>query len=251
MSLDINDLIVGESTANGCFFGGAGDDTLFGNRGQDTLLGYAGNDLLIGGDGNDCLSGGNDNDTLYGDNGNDTLNGEAGNDKLFGGKGNDTLSGGEGSDLLNGGEGTNSLSGSSGNDTYLFTQGATNTTINENTFGFNLFGRWIGQNGGNDTVKFGEGITKEDISFLMKGNDLLLQYGDSEFITIQNQNNEGNRIEKMELNDGSYLTNTDMDKIIQQLSAYSKDHGFHLTNNTLIQNNQALMNIVASGWHTL
>lgn len=246
-----NDLIVGESTANGCFFGGAGDDTLFGNRGHDTLLGYTGNDLLIGGDGNDCLSGGNDNDILYGDNGNDTLNGEAGNDKLFGGKDNDTLSGGEGNDLLNGGEGTNFLSGSSGNDTYLFTQGATNTTINENTFGFNLFGRWIGQNGGNDTVKFGEGITKEDISFLMKGNDLLLQYGHSEFITIQNQKNEGNRIEKMELNDGSYLTNTDMDKIIQQLSAYSKDHGFHLTNNTQIQNNQALMNIVASGWHTL
>uniref|UniRef100_UPI0025E867BB Ig-like domain-containing protein n=1 Tax=Sulfuricurvum sp. TaxID=2025608 RepID=UPI0025E867BB len=244
-----DDLIIGESTTNDYFFGGAGDDTLFGNRGNDTLSGYSGNDLLIGGEGNDCLSGGNDNDILYGDNGNDALCGDTGNDKLFGGKGNDTLSGGEGNDLLNGGEGTNSLNGSTGNDTYLLTKGANNTTINENVFGFNLFGRWIGQNGGNDTVKFAEGITKEDISFLMRGNDLLLQYGDNEFITIQNQKNEGNRIEKMELNDGSYLTDTDMDKIIQQLSAYSKDHGFHLTNNTQIQNNQALMNIVASGWH--
>ena len=85
----------------------------------------------------------------------------------------------------------------------------------------------------------------------MKGNDLLLQYGESEFITIQNQKNEANRIEKLQLDDGSYLTNTDMDKIIQQLSAYSKDHGFHLKDNTQIQNNQAMMNIVAAGWHTL
>jgi VCBS repeat-containing protein len=242
------DLISGKSSAD-TIYAGEGNDVIFGNAGNDTLNGSNGNDVLIGGEGHDSLSGGNHNDTLYGDNGNDTLSGEAGNDKLFGGKGNDTLSGGEGNDLLSGGEGTNFLSGSSGNDTYLFRKGANNTTINENVFGFNLFGRWIGQNGGNDTIAFGEGITKDDISFLMKGSDLLLQYGDSEFITIQNQKNEGNRIEKMELNDGSYLTNTDMDKIIQQLSAYSKDHGFHLTNNTQIQNNQALMNIVASGWH--
>jgi hypothetical protein len=230
-------------------YAGEGNDVIFGNAGNDVLSGNNGNDLLIGGEGHDSLSGGNHDDTLYGDNGNDTLSGEAGNDKLFGGKGNDTISGGEGNDLLNGGEGTNYLSGNTGNDTYLFTKGATNTTINENIFGFNLFGRWIGQNGGNDTVKFGEGITKEDISFLMRGNDLLLQYGDSEFITIQNQKNEGNRIEKLQLDDGSYLSNTDIDRIVQQINAYSKDHGFHLKDNTQIQNNQALMNIIASGWH--
>jgi VCBS repeat-containing protein len=242
------DLISGKSSID-MIYAGEGNDVIFGNAGNDVLSGNNGNDLLIGGEGHDSLSGGNHDDTLYGDNGNDTLSGEAGNDKLFGGKGNDTISGGEGNDLLNGGEGTNYLSGNTGNDTYLFTKGATNTTINENIFGFNLFGRWIGQNGGNDTVKFGEGITKEDISFLMRGNDLLLQYGDSEFITIQNQKNEGNRIEKLQLDDGSYLSNTDIDRIVQQINAYSKDHGFHLKDNTQIQNNQALMNIIASGWH--
>jgi hypothetical protein len=85
----------------------------------------------------------------------------------------------------------------------------------------------------------------------MKGNDLLLQYGENELISINNQKNEANQIEKLELSDGSYLSNNDIDQIIQQLSADSKDHGFHINNNTQIQNNQAMMNIVAAGWHTL
>ncbi|HEX5623573.1 MAG TPA: Ig-like domain-containing protein [Sulfuricurvum sp.] len=229
--------------------GGAGDDILFGNRGNDTLAGYASNDLLIGGEGDDKLSGGNGNDILYGDESNDTLNGDAGNDKLFGGKGNDTLSGGEGNDMLHAGEGTNTLSGSIGNDTYLFTKGTNTSIINEKVLGFNLFGRWIGQDGGNDTVAFGEGITQEDISFLMRGNDLLLQYGEGEYMTIKNQKNQANRIEKLQLDNGSYLTSTDMDQIIQQLNAYKVDHGIHITNNEQLRQNQAMMNIIASGWH--
>jgi len=227
-----NDLIGGNKKTD-TIFAVEGDDTLFGNGGNDLLYGGNGNDLLIGGEGNDILNGDAGDDILYGDSGNNTLAGDAGNDKLFGG------------------EGTNTLSGGSGDDTYLLTKGSNTTTIDENVLGFSLFGRWIGQNGGTDTLKFGEGITQEDISFLMKGNDLLLQYGENEFITINKQKNEANRIEKFELNDGSYLTNTDIDRIIQQLSAYGKDHGFHLKDNTQIQNNQALMNIVASGWHAL
>ncbi|WP_172633601.1 calcium-binding protein [Sulfuricurvum kujiense] len=246
-----HDNLISGNTKNNTVSGGKDDDILFGNDGNDTLLGDTENDLLVGGEGNDTLSGGDGADILYGDNGNDTLSGDAGNDKLFGGNGNDTLFGGNGNDLLSGGEGTNTLSGGSGDDTYLIIKGTPNTTITENVLGFGLFGRWFGQEGGTDILKFGEEITKEDISFLMKGNDLLLQYGDNEFITINNQKSEANRIEKFELNDGSYLTNTDIDRIIQQLSAYSKDQGFHIKDNTQIQSNQALMNIVAAGWHAL
>ena len=248
---DNNDLISGSDNRSDLILGHNGNDILFGKGYGDLLYGNGGNDLLIGGEGNDTLSGESGDDILYGDNGNDTLCGDEGNDKLFGGKGNDMIEGGAGNDLLHGGEGTNTLIGSTGNDTYLATKGSNNTIIHENILGFNFFGHYIGQNGGNDTLLFGEGITKEDISFLMRGNDLLLQYGESEFITINNQKNEANRIEKLQLSDGSYLTNSDMDQIIQQLSAYSKDHGFHLKDNTQIQNNQAMMNIVAAGWHTL
>ena len=219
---DKGDLLSG-TAKNNYLFGGAGDDILFGNGGNDSLSGHSGNDLLIGGEGNDTILGDEGHDILYGDNGNDTLSGGDGNDKLLGGKGNNTLLGGV------------------GDDTYFFTKGTNNTVIKEEA----------SKNGGNDVILFGEGITKEDISFLMKGNDLLLQYGDNEFITINNQKNQANRIEKLQLDDGSYLSNTDMDKIIQQLSAYSKEHGFHHNErNEQIQNNQSMMNIVASGWHT-
>ncbi|HUH42584.1 MAG TPA: hypothetical protein VLZ29_05665, partial [Sulfurimonas sp.] len=136
-----------------------------------------------------------------------------------------------------------------GDDIYLFNKGSNNTTINEDISGFSLFGKYFGENGGEDTLRFGEGITKEDISFLMKGNNLLLQYGDNELITINYQKSEGNKIEKFELNDGSYLSNTDVEHIVQQITAYSQDNGLYISNNTQIQNNQALMNIVAAGWH--
>lgn len=233
------DLLIGSKDPN-FLYSDAGNDIIFGNAGNDFLSGDIGNDLLLGGEGNDTLCGGVDNDILYGDNGDDCLSGDAGNDNLFGGKGNDTITGGGGNDLMNGGEGTNYLSGNTGNDTYLVTKEANITTINENVFS---------QDGGSDTVLFDKGITKKDVSFFMKGNDLLLQYGENEFITINNQKNQANQIEKLQLDDGSYLTNTNIDQIIQQLNAYSKDHGFHLNNNTQIQSNQALMNIVASGWH--
>ncbi len=242
------DLIAGTAYGD-TVYGAAGNDTLFGNGGNDTLSGDAGNDLLVGGEGNDNLLGGEGDDLLYGDAGNDRLEGGNGHDKLFGGQGDDILSGGEGNDLLHGGEGTNTLGGSTGNDTYLLSKGANRTTIHENVFGFSLFGRYFGENGGYDTVRFDKGITKNDVSFLMKGNDLLLQYGDNEFVTIKNQKNEANKIEKLQLDDGSYLSNTDIDRIVQQINAYSKDHGFHLKDNTQIQNNQALMNIVAAGWN--
>lgn len=243
------DLISG-STSSERIYGGSGNDILFGGLGNDTLSGGSGNDLLIGGGGSDSLFGGYHNDISYGDAGDDTLNGYEGDDKLFGGLGNDLLNGDEGNDLLAGGEGTNILRAGDGDDVYLFTKGANTTTVQDKSApGFFFFGHWIGNDGGNDTVKFGEGITKEDISFLMSGHDLVLQYGTGELMTVKNQDNRDTKIEKFELDDGSYLTNTDMDQIIQQLNAYKADHGISIANNDQLRQNQAMMNIVASGWH--
>jgi hypothetical protein len=67
--------------------------------------------------------------------------------------------------------------------------------------------------------------------FLMNGHDLVLQYGTDELMTVKNQDNNDMKIEKFELNDGSYLTNIDMDQIIQQLNAFKADQGISITNN--------------------
>ena len=81
--------------------------------------------------------------------GNDVLVGGRGDDKLYGDEGDDTMSGGEGDDLLVGGKGNDELNGYRGDDTYIFNKGDGSDMISEC--------------GGTDTIKFGEGITPDDV----------------------------------------------------------------------------------------
>ena len=81
--------------------------------------------------------------------GSDVLVGGRGDDKLYGDEGDDTMSGGEGDDLLVGGKGNDELNGYRGDDTYIFNKGDGSDMISEC--------------GGTDTIKFGEGITPDDV----------------------------------------------------------------------------------------
>jgi Ca2+-binding RTX toxin-like protein len=101
-----------------------------------------------GGPGDDVINGGNDNDTLSGGEGNDTLTGGAGNDILLGGAGNDILKGGD------------------GDDTYIFNRGDGIDTIIENSLADE-----------SNIVRFGEGITFDDIAFTIEQNTLIVQVG--------------------------------------------------------------------------
>ncbi|MCX6074536.1 MAG: hypothetical protein NTY39_09485, partial [Campylobacterales bacterium] len=47
---------------------------------------------------------------------------------------------------------------------------------------------------------------------------------------------------------GSFLSDTAFERIVQQISAYTKDEGLDIRNNDSIQANQAIMNIVSAGW---
>ncbi|MGE3612046.1 MAG: Ig-like domain-containing protein, partial [Sulfurimonas sp.] len=244
----VKNLLVGvNDDAN--LIGKSHSDILFAGSDGDDLKGYAGNDLLIGGNDWDKLYGGLGDDNLYGQAGDDRLYGEEGNDVLVAGFGNDTLYGGEGNDFLSGGVGNDVLEGGLGNDIYFFGKGDGNDTIadSEPSKSF-LWFNYNTQDGGNDTIKFDQGIAKEDISFYMKNNDLILQYSDNDSITIKNQNNKNAQIEKLELSDGNYLTNDDIDLVIQQISAYGKDNGMWHIDNKTIQANNDLMNIVSSAW---
>ena len=163
----------------------------------------------------------------------DNFYGMGGNDGIYSYGGNDFLSGGTGDDFMEGG---------SGSDTYLFNKGDGKDTINE----------WASWNSSDvDSVKFGNGITSNDVSFILSGTNLLIQYGQNDTIKVANTYNNASSspIERIELSNGSYLTNNDMNLIIQQMSAYAVDKGISLTSNSDIQNNQALMQIVNSGWH--
>jgi Ca2+-binding RTX toxin-like protein len=212
------------------------NDIIIGGNKYDYLSGDSGNDLLIGENGNDRLYGNNDNDTLFGEKGRDFLNGDKGDDTLIGGVGNDTLYGGE------------------GDDTYLFGKGdGRDTIIDKSQNGFFGWFNWFRHNhqkdAGEDTVKFDKEITKDDVSFIYERGDLHIKYGNSDSITVKHQTNSKEKIEKFELSDGEFLTNQDINLIIQQMNAYATDHGMHVRTNDDIRKNQELMNIVSSAWH--
>ncbi|WP_298043567.1 calcium-binding protein, partial [uncultured Campylobacter sp.] len=142
------------------------------------------NDIMVGSDGNDKLYGGNDNDILYGGDGDDILAGENGNDTLQGGAGNDRLE------------------GAWGDDTYIFGRGDGADTIYDFT--------------GNDTIKFKEGITVNDLLVKRAKNDInsleISIKGTEDKITVENTYHSdgryynGGMIENFEFADGTKLS---------------------------------------------
>ena len=201
------------------------DDTIYGNGGDDYLYGNGGNDTIYGGSGKDNIKGGNEDDMLYGNEDNDELYGESGNDTLYGNEGNDTLNGGSGDDILEGGN---------GDDTYVFNLGDGNDTILESA--------------GTDTIKFGAGIDKEKITFKRISSDLSLKYEDNNIKISNYFSNNSYKIEKIELENGEFITSTQINKIIEQLNTYANDNGLTSITHDDIASNQNLMQLVMSGW---
>ncbi|WP_031435808.1 calcium-binding protein [Methylobacter tundripaludum] len=147
------------------------------------------NNVLIGNSGNNVLTGGTGSDLLNGDLGDDTLKGNAGNDILQGGAGNDTLSDTAGANLLDGGSGTDALSGNSANE--MFIGGTGNDTISTgkgaDIIAFNRGDGMDVVNGGvgtDNTLSLGGGIQYSDLALSKSGNDLILEVGDTDQVTL-------------------------------------------------------------------
>ena len=191
------------------------------------------NDMMVGSEGNDKLYGRNGNDTLYGGEGNDILNGQSGNDILYGSNGDDILVGEEGNDTLEGGAGNDGLDGGNGDDTYIFGRGDGVDNIYDSN--------------GNDTLKFKEGIKKENITFQRVANDLVLKYGDNDTVRINNQFG-GGAIEQIALASGEYITASKINKIIEDLNAYASNNGMSNISMDDMKNNPDIMQMFTSGW---
>ncbi|WP_459724379.1 calcium-binding protein, partial [Sideroxyarcus sp. TK5] len=125
-----------------------------GGIGNDTITGSAGNDVLLGGDGNDILQETSGNNLLLGGAGSDTLTGGAGNEMFVGGIGNDTISLGDGADIIafNRGDGADVVNGSIGTD---------------------------------NTITLGNGIGYADLALSKVNNDLILETGNGDQITLK------------------------------------------------------------------
>ncbi|MEI7475390.1 MAG: calcium-binding protein [bacterium] len=149
--------------------------------------------------------------------------------------GNETLQGWTTDDIIIGGKGNDTLYGLEGNDTYLFNKGDGND--------------FVADTQGNDEIIFGKDISKNDISFFKVDNDLKINYGNGDEITIANQFFQPFTIEKISLNDGSFLSNNDINLIIQNMASYSQEKGLTLTSATDVKSNSELMTVISNSWH--
>ena len=204
-----------------------------GTDANDTIIGAEANDEIHGGAGDDTLIGQDGDDILYGGAGNDALYGEGGNSILYGGDGDDKLYGNNSSDILEGGAGNDYLEGGNGDDTYIFRKGDGADTIYDLS--------------GNDTIKFKEGIKKENITFQRVANDLVLKYGENDTVRINNQFS-GGAIEQIALASGEYITASKINKIIEDLNAYASNNGMSNISMDDMKNNPDIMQMFASGW---
>ena len=137
-------LTLQQTDAQESVYGSGFDDVIHANGGDDVVWGKGGNDIIYGGAGDD------------------DLRGEGGNDELYGGAGDDNLYGGNGDDILSGGAGNDDMNGEDGRDIYLYNLGDGLDTIYD--------GASSKEEG--DIIRFGEGISLDDITFETDGSSL-------------------------------------------------------------------------------
>ena len=174
--------------------------------------------------------------------GNDNLSGDNGNNNIFSGAGNDSINAGGGNDTIRGGTGNDTLNGGTGNDLYLFSLNDGQDSIQEND----------STTGNLDTVSLDGTITKSNVAIYMQNGNLQIGYqGDSaDLITVQGQNTSTGSIERLQASDGTFMTNSDINTVIQNMASYATSNGISFTSLNDVKNNTGLMNIVAAGWHT-
>ena len=175
----------------------------------------------------------NENDILYGEGGNDTLYGGTGSDQLFGGAGDDILGGGSSStgyysytydagvyraDSFTGGTGNDTLNGNYYADTYYFNNGDGMDTIVENGASSTATA---------DRVVLGAGLNTLDIIFNQIDNDLVISInGSMDSVNIDDWYlGSTNQIEEITAGDGSSLTNTQVEQLIQAMATFSAENG--------------------------
>ena len=225
------DFIIGSNVA----------ETIYGYGGNDSISALKGDDLIYAGAGNDTIEAGEGNDTVFGGSGNDSIIAGNGSDYLDGGDGNDTIMGSTTSnatDTIIGGLGNDYLNGKNANSLYLFNLGDGIDTIYDES--------------GTDSILFNSDVSKQNIAVFKDGNNLVIDYGsnaNTDQIIIRNYNNNSNSIENIQLSDGTYITNSEINQLIQSLTAYATDNDIQLTNITDVKNNEQLMTLIANSWH--
>jgi serralysin len=265
-------------------FGGASNDRLSGDAGDDWLLGESNRDYLYGWTGNDLLDGGADNDQMVGCAGNDTYvvnsggdlvtekanegidtvesavtytlssnvenlvltgtaaikgTGNAGDNAMVGNAAANVLTGGSGNDRLEGAAGSDTLSGGQGADTYVVALGGGSDLISNADTDLAA-----------DKLLFGAGIAEDRLWFARNGNDLEVSVlGATDRATLQGwYASTSNQLDRFELSDGAMLAATQVQQLVDAMSAFSAPPA-SMSELTLVQQ-QSVESVIAANWRS-
>jgi serralysin len=265
-------------------FGGASNDRLSGDAGDDWVLGEGNRDYLYGWTGNDLLDGGADNDRMVGCSGNDTYivnswgdivtekanegidtvqssvsytlggyvenmvltgagaikgTGNGGHNSIVGNGAANSLSGGSGNDTLDGGAGNDLLTGGQGADAYIIGPDSGSDHISNADTDLAA-----------DSVLFGSGIAADQLWFARSGNDLAVSIlGGTDRVTLQGwYSSTSNRLDHFELSDGSTLAATQVQQLVDAMSAFTAPPS-SLSTLTLAQQH-SVESVIAANWHS-
>lgn len=121
---------------------------------------------------------------------------------MLGSSGSDSIVGGGGNDIIRGGGGDDTLSGGSGADRYIYNLGDDDDIIIE------------GMDSATDTLVFGEGISRNDLSFsrsLTVPADIIVTVAGGGTILLKDQlGGYGKGVEQFQLSDGTTFTRVDV-----------------------------------------
>ncbi|MDC7716535.1 calcium-binding protein [Vogesella sp. DC21W] len=227
------------SLGGGIKLGGIGNETVNGTSGNDVLFGLAGNDVLNGGAGDDTLEGGDGDDVLNGNDGADILRGGAGNDTL-------TTDWWAWNNTFEGGAGNDKMVGSYAKDTYVFNLGDGQDTIIDSAAQYRDYADWNANY--HDELRFGAGISSDQLWFSRSGNDLQVSVvGTEDQVTITNwYADKACQIETVRAGDGKALLSSQVQNLVSAMASFSPAAAGQVTLSADYR--EALQTVLVANW---
>jgi len=159
---------------------------------------------------------------LMGTDGDDEIQDWDSNAVIHGGDGNDRIYAHDGDDTLIGGKGNDVLDGSYGADTYIFAKGHGQDVITE----YDTY-----QSGKQDRILFEHINRPDELWFSRQGDDLTIkEWHGEESLTIKDwYAHEYYQVEQIQLADGKSLNLSQLDKLIEAMAGFERQHSGDIT----------------------
>ena len=159
---------------------------------------------------------------LMGTDGDDEIQDWDSNAVIHSGDGNDRIYAHDGDDTLIGDKGNDVLDGSYGADTYIFAKGHGQDVISE----YDTY-----QSGKQDRILFEHINRPDELWFSRQGDDLTIkEWHGEESLTIKDwYAHEYYQVEQIQLADGKSLNLSQLDKLIEAMAGFEREHSGDIT----------------------